>query len=432
MHPRRDKGFNRKGYDMKKVYIVGIGIGNRDFLHKRAFDVLGKCSVLIGAERMLNSFSNLGKERYTSSDSKSIYEYIKKSEHSIFGVLVSGDTGFYSLSKKLMELIQNKKKNCGKQEDYIEIELENIPAISSLQYFTSKLNLSWDSIKYVSAHGRKLNIISNVAFNEKLFILTDNEMNPSNICEMLKSKGLGNLKVSIGENLSYDNERIVEDKAANIVGMSFTGLSVMIIHNDEPISKENMYRSIGDWEFITGSAPMTKSEVRTVSVGKLHLKDDYIVYDIGAGTGSVSIEAALKLSNGTLYAIEKNQETCTLIRENIKKFKTYNVEVINNNAPEGLEKLPAPNACFIGGSSGNMEEIIAVLLEKNPSVRVVINTITLESLNEALECMKKYGFKDVEIACVSVAKAKELGRYHMMMAQNPIYIISGSGNRYDS
>jgi precorrin-6Y C5,15-methyltransferase (decarboxylating) len=412
---------------MKKVYIVGIGIGNTDFLHKRAFDVLSKCGVLIGAQRMLDGFSNLAKETYTSSDSKSIYEYIKKSSHNIFGVLVSGDTGFYSLSKKLTELLQNKVE-FGNQE----IEIENIPAISSLQYFTSKLNLSWDNIKYVSAHGRKLNIISNVVFNEKLFMLTDNEMNPSSICEILKSKGLGNLKVSIGENLSYDNERIVEDKAVNIVGMKFSGLSVMIVHNDDPISKENMYRAIGDCEFITGSAPMTKSEVRTVSVGKLHLKNDYIIYDVGAGTGSVSIETALKLSNGTLYAIEKNEEACSLIMENIKKFKTYNVEVINSNAPEGLEKLPSPNACFIGGSSGNMEEIIVVLLEKNPSVRVVINAITLESLNEALECMKKYNFKDVDIVCISVAKAKELGRYHMMMAQNPIYIISGNGNRYDS
>lgn len=429
MHPRGDKSFIRKGYDMKKVYIVGIGIGNRDFLHKRAVDVLGKCSILIGAKRMLDSFSDLAKETYTSSDSKSIYEYIKKSSNNIFGVLVSGDTGFYSLSKKLTELIQGDSE---KQENGTEIELENIPAISSLQYFASKLNLSWDNIKYVSAHGRKLNIISNVAFNEKLFILTDNEMNPNNICKILKSKGLGNLKVSIGENLSYDDERIVEDIAANIVGMSFTGLSVMIVHNDEPVSKENIYRAIGDGEFITGSAPMTKSEVRTISVAKLHLKNDYIVYDIGAGTGSVSIETALKLSDGTLYAIEKNQEACNLIIENIKKFKTYNIEVINNNAPKGLENLPPPDACFIGGSSGNMEKIIVVLLEKNPSVRVVINAITLESLNEALECMKKYGFKDVEIVCVSVAKARELGQYHMMMAQNPIYIISGSGNRYDS
>lgn len=429
MHLGRDKNLNREGHDMKKVYIIGIGIGNKDFTHKRATDFISKCTVLIGAERMLESFSDLAKESYTSSDSKGIYEYIKNSSHNSFGVLVSGDTGFYSLSKKLTELI---KTGCTEQENSVEIELENIPAIGSLQYFTSKLNLSWDNIKYASAHGRKLNIISNVAFNEKLFLLTDKEMNPSNICKLLKSKGLGNLKVSVGENLSYDNESIVEDKAENIIGMDFDGLSVVIIHNDEPIRKEDIHRAIGDSEFVTGSAPMTKSEVRTVSVGKLNLKDDYIVYDIGAGTGSVSIEAALKLSNGILYAIEKNEEACDLIKENIKKFRTHNIEVINSNAPEGLEELPAPDACFIGGSSGNMEEIIELILKKNSSVRVVINAITLESLNEALECMKKYDFKDVEIACVSVAKARELGRYHMMMAQNPIYIISGSGNRYDS
>lgn len=407
---------------MKKVYIVGTGIGNRDFLHKRAVETVCRCDVLMGAERMLDGFAHLGKETYTGSDSKSMYEYINKSSHSTFGVLVSGDTGFYSLSKKLTGFLQ---------EDG-GIEVENIPAIGSLQYFTSKLNLSWDNIKFVSAHGRNLNIVSSVIFNERVFMLTDKDMNPGRICEILSSKGLGHLKVSVGENLSYDNERIVEDTAANLAGASFQGLSVVIVHNDEPIRIEDVYRSIGDEEFVTGPAPMTKSEVRTVSVGKLQLKNDYTVYDIGAGTGSVSIEAALKLRGGTLYAIEKNEAACSLIKENIKKFKTYNIEVINNTAPEGLENLPAPDACFIGGSSGNMKEIIAVLLEKNPSVRVVINTITLESLNEALECMKKYGFGDVETVNISVSKAREVGRYHMMMAQNPIYIISGRGRGYES
>lgn len=403
---------------MKKVYIVGIGIGSKDFLHKRAIDTIDKCHILMGAERMLKGFAHLNKDTFKCIDSASMYEYIKNDmEHESFAVLVSGDTGFYSLSKKLTELLLENNV----------AQVENIPAIGSLQYFSSKLNLSWDKLKYVSAHGRKLNIVSNVIFNDKVFMLTDKDLSPDKICRILTDKGLGHLKVSVGENLSYDNERIIQDRADNIASMKFESLAVIIVHNDNPISPDDVNRSIRDEEFITGPAPITKSEIRTISVGKLGLREDYTVYDIGAGTGSVSIEAALKLSNGTLYAIEKDLDAYELIKENIKKFKTYNIEVINDTAPKGLESLPAPDACFIGGSSGNMDEIMAMVLEKNPTVKIVINTITLESLNEALECMKKYHLEDVEIVNVSVARSREVGRYHMMMAQNPIYIISGRG-----
>jgi precorrin-6Y C5,15-methyltransferase (decarboxylating) len=403
---------------MKKVSTIGLGIGNLNYMHNKASETIKSCDCLIGAKRMLKDFQDLNKHIYESSNAEDICEYINRGNYKTYGILVSGDSGFYSLSKKITELLV-------KQE---EIQVENIPAISSLQYFASKLNLSWDNIKYVSAHGRNLNIISNVIFNKKTFMLTSTELSPNFICEILTSKGLGHLKVSVGENLSYDNERIVEDEASAIAKMKFEGLAVMIVHNDEFISLDEGYHSIKDEEFVIGKAPMTKSEVRTVSIGKLNLKSDYTVYDIGAGTGSVSIEAALKLYNGTLYAIEKDLEAVDLIEKNIKKFKTYNVEIIKGTAPEALDGLPNPDACLIGGSSGNMDDIINVVLKKNPRVNVVINTITLQSLIEAINCMEKYMFEDVEFVSVSVAKSKKAGKYDLMMGQNPIYIISGKGS----
>ncbi|MGB4440316.1 MAG: precorrin-6Y C5,15-methyltransferase (decarboxylating) subunit CbiT, partial [Sedimentibacter sp.] len=179
---------------------------------------------------------------------------------------------------------------------------------------------------------------------------------------------------------------------------------------------------------ITGLSPMTKNEVRTVSISKLNLKNDFIVYDIGAGTGSVSIETALKLSNGSLYAIEKNEDAVELIKKNIEKFKAYNIEIIKSVAPDGLETLPKPDSVFVGGSSGNLDKIIEAILKKNPFVNVVINTITLENLNESLSCMEKYKFNNVDIINVAISKAKKAGPYNMMMGQNPIYIISGKGS----
>lgn len=403
---------------MKKVFIIGLGIGSLDYMHNKASAKIESCDCLIGAKRMLEDFRGLNKQIYESSNAEKICEYIIQGGHKTYAVLVSGDSGFYSLSKNITQLLMKKE----------DVHVENISAVSSMQYFASKLNMSWDNIKFVSAHGRNLNIISNIIFNRKTFILTSCDCGPHHICEILTSKGLGNLKVSVGENLSYSNERIVEDEAAVIAKMQFEGLAVMIVHNDDFISLDEGYRSIKDEEFITGKAPMTKSEIRTVCVGKLNIKSDYTVYDIGAGTGSVSVESALKLHSGTLYAVEKDVEAVSLIEKNIEKFKTYNIEIIKGKAPEAIEELPNPDACFIGGSSGNMDDIINAVLKKNPHVNVVINTITLQSLNEAINCMEKYKFEDVEIVNVSVAKSKKAGKYDLMMGQNPIYIISGKGS----
>ncbi|WP_326909648.1 precorrin-6y C5,15-methyltransferase (decarboxylating) subunit CbiE [Sedimentibacter sp. MB31-C6] len=401
---------------MKKVCIVGYGIGNEDLLSKATIEAIESSDCIIGATRMINSFSNLNKQIFESINPEEIYRYILNSKHNKFSVLVSGDTGFYSLSKKLTDILT--KNN---------IYVENISALSSLQYFCSKLNLSWEDIKYVSAHGRKINIISNVMFNKKVFILTGGDLKPNNICEILVSKNLGHLLVSVGENLSYNEERIVEDKASKIAKMQFGNLAVMIIHNDEALEKNLGLRSIKDLDFISGKVPMTKSEVRTVSISKLNLSNDSIVYDIGAGTGTVSIEIALKLYNGSIYSIEKNESAIELIKQNIKKFKAYNIELVNAAAPNGLINLPKPDCVFIGGSAGKLEEIIKVVLNKNPFVSIVINAISLQSLNEALKCMRKYKFVDVEIVNVSVSKSKKAGIHDMMIGQNPIYIISGKG-----
>ena len=148
---------------------------------------------------------------------------------------------------------------------------------------------------------------------------------------------------------------------------------------------------------------MTKEEVRTVSLSKLRLTADSVCYDVGAGTGSLSIEMALRAHQGQVWAIEKKEDAL---------------------APEALKDLPAPTHAFIGGSSGNLKEIVKLLLEKNPQVRIVINCITLETVSEALETAKEFGFEENEIVQLSAARSKAIGRYHMMMGENPIYIIT--------
>ena len=175
---------------------------------------------------------------------------------------------------------------------------------------------------------------------------------------------------------------------------------------------------------------MTKTEVRTVSLSKLRLKEDSICYDIGAGTGSVSVEMALRAYRGHVFAIEKKEDAAALLEENKKKFALEHMQIIRGTAPEALSGLPAPTHAFIGGSSGNLREIVHLLMEQNPYVRIVINCITLETVGEALECIRELKREqesvawETEVVQLGVARSKDIGRYHMMMGENPIYIIT--------
>lgn len=175
--------------------------------------------------------------------------------------------------------------------------------------------------------------------------------------------------------------------------------------------------------FIRGNIPMTKSEVRAVSLSKLELTPDSILYDIGAGTGSVSIEAAMIAHNGHVYAMERKEEGCALIAKNAAKFGIHNISVIAGNAPESMHGLPAPDRVFIGGSGGNMTVMLDELLNINRKLKIVFNVIALETLQSLLQYLKERDLES-EIVQITVARAEQTGPYHLMKAQNPVYIIT--------
>lgn len=178
--------------------------------------------------------------------------------------------------------------------------------------------------------------------------------------------------------------------------------------------------------FIRGDVPMTKSEVRAVSISKLELEPDSVLYDIGAGTGSVSIEASRYLTEGRVYAIEKKAEAIDLIKANKERFGAGCLEIVEGTAPEALEALEAPTHVFIGGTSGTMDHVLSLVLKKNPGTRIVINAIALESLSEILSWLKRHS-ATAEIVQVQISKGREAGDYHLMIGQNPVYVVSFGG-----
>lgn len=397
----------------QKISLVGIGMGAEKTLTLEGKKALNEAELLIGAKRMTEAVQKPGQMVLHEYRSEKIVEYIREHpKYRTVAIALSGDVGFYSGAKKLI--------------DQLDGNVEVICGISSVVYFMSKIGLSWDDAKIVSAHGRNCNLISLIRHNPKVFSILGTEDGVAVLASRLVYYGMGDVTLYVGENLSYENEKIFHDKAANLTEYRGDVLSVVTACNEKATPMSAVH-GISDGEFLRGKAPMTKEEVRTVSLSKLRLSEDSVCYDVGAGTGSVSVEMALRAWMGQVYAIEKKEDALALLKENKKKFAVDNLVIIPGVAPEAMTELPAPTHAFIGGSSGNMQDIINLLLEKNPKVRIVINCITLETVTEAMNAIRDFGLEDVDIVQLAAARSKSIGRYHMMMGENPIYIISCSG-----
>lgn len=397
----------------QKISLVGIGMGAEKTLTLEGKKALNEAELLIGAKRMTEAVQKPGQMVLHEYRSEKIVEYIREHpKYRTVAIALSGDVGFYSGAKKLI--------------DQLDGNVEVICGISSVVYFMSKIGLSWDDAKIVSAHGRNCNLISLIRHNPKVFSILGTEDGVAVLASRLVYYGMGDVTLYVGENLSYENEKIFHDKAANLTEYRGDALSVVTACNEKATPMSAVH-GISDGEFLRGKAPMTKEEVRTVSLSKLRLSEDSVCYDVGAGTGSVSVEMALRAWMGQVYAIEKKEDALALLKENKKKFAVDNLVIIPGVAPEAMTELPAPTHAFIGGSSGNMQDIINLLLEKNPKVRIVLNCITLETVTEAMNAIRDFGLEDVDIVQLAAARSKSIGRYHMMMGENPIYIISCSG-----
>jgi len=392
----------------RKVTVIGIGTGG-DGLTVRAAKAIAASDLVIGARRMLDSVDTGKAETLEEYRSKEIVEYLESNEKfSSVSVLMSGDVGFYSGAKKLLEALKGG-----------EFEIAVEPGISSLVYLSAMMGTSWQDAYLTSAHGRDANLVGISRCHAKVFTLLSAQDTVHAMCRQFVDYGM-DVTITVGQDFGLPTERLISGKPAELLQKEFGELCVAMIENPDPDTSNPI--GIPDEEFVRGDAPMTKSEVRALSVAKLKLSDGSVIYDVGAGTGSVSIEMALVAYNGMVYSIEKEDAAADLIEVNKKKFKAPNVQVIRGLAPEAMQDLPAPTHAFIGGSSGNLKEIVQCLLSKNPDVRIVINSVTIETMAETMDVAKELGLVEEDVTCINVSRARKLGRYHLMTAQNPVYI----------
>ena len=407
---------NRFGFHSKpQVTIVGIGPGNRKAMTAEVSAAISNADCIIGAKRMLEAAAGKQTKSYDAIAPSAISDYIHQNpHHHHFTVVMSGDVGFFSGTKKLLPLLA-------------DCDVTVLPGLSSLVYLCSRLKTSYEDVVSVSMHGRDHNILHDVTAHKRIFTLVGGENGMGKLCQSLADAGMGDVTVHVGENLSYPNETITTGTAAELAGQVFENLSAALIEHTH--ARQIVTHGLPDEAFLRNNekesiVPMTKSEVRSVCLSKLQLNKDSICWDIGAGTGSVAIEMALQATDGHVYAIERKADALALLEKNRTHFCTENVSVISGIAPDICADLPTPTHVFIGGSSGNMHEIISLLWKKNPDIRIVATAIALESIAELTDCIKTFPFAQTEVISMSVARDRKAGAYHLMTGQNPIYIFT--------
>lgn len=416
---------------MRKVTIIGAGPGNLDLLSRAALDAIDIADVVIGAHRALVGIDVppdvVRCELVKTADIVAALTDAASWQRAV--VVMTGDVGLFSGARRLVEALSGDA----------QVDVRVIPGISSASYLAARLARPWQDWRFASAHGVACDIVAEAERAGELFLVTSGGEDPSRLSGELVQAGFGDARVTVAERLSYPDERITCATASEIAGQTFDDLNVMLIEFAGGVgspadaaraaSSRWPYASSGipDELFIRGDVPMTKQEVRAVALAKLRLTATDTVWDVGAGTGSVSIEAALVARAGSVWAVERNAAGVRLIRENADAFGCGNVHAVPGVAPEALAKLPVPDAVFVGGSAGELPSIVEAALEKNSQVRLCVPCVTVETLTEACALLSGSRFKGFEACQVSAARAEAVGSHHLMKAQNPVFLVSARG-----
>ena len=396
----------------QKIYLVGAGIEGWEGFGSKALEIIAQAEVMIGHQRHLDIFPDFSGKKMPLGDLPEVLEFLKGTDKRVV-VLASGDPTFFGISRFLL-------RNLPKER------IEIFANVTSMQYAFACIKEPWDDAIFVSVHGRGMHVaVDKIIAAEKACVLTDKVNTPAAIAAELIERGAEGYEAWLCEDLGLATEKFTRTDVRGLLELKPSDLNILIlVKTYEPNLVQYPLIGIDDDEFHTSKKLITKQEVRAVTLSKLQLQDDLVLWDIGAGSCSVSIEASNLMPNGRIFAVERNQQCISFINENLKKFCTRNVKLIEAFAPDGLEDLPDPDRVFIGGAGGKLDEIIdAVAQRLKPDGIVVINAVTLDTLSQAVEFLEDHGYT-VEATCVNIAKTRKLTEYKMFEAQNPVYVIS--------
>lgn len=407
------------------ITLAGVGMGSQASLTKEVEQAIKEADIILGAKRMIDIYEpRLEKKPYYMAGD--IIPYLKKLqgndtfyEDKNVVILFSGDSGFYSGCQSLYRSLRAETESGA-----LDADISIMPGISSIAYLAACTGESYQDAEICSIHGRKqANLADIIRHNSKTFMLMSGVNDVNSLGQLLLDAGLNQCIVIAGYELSYETQEIMALTPIECVKLKKEGLYTCLIKNPNA-GERRLTHGKADSEFIRDKVPMTKEEVREVSICKLRLTDKALVYDIGSGTGSIAMEMAGLSPDLKVYAIERKPEAVALIKKNKEKFKLDNIEVIEAEAPEGLDELPKPTHVFIGGSGGNLNEILNTLYSMNDSMRIVITAVSLETIAQIKKILSAYPIANEDIVELQVNRSKVIGKYHMMQAENPVWICS--------
>lgn len=394
------------------VTLIGMGSGQPENLTLQGLAALRQADLILGARRLLAVLpAGCTENRAAAYRPDEVAELLQTSGAENAVLVYSGDTGFYSGASSMMEKLEA-----------LGVRARVLPGLSSIQLLAAALGRPWQGWNLVSAHGRTCDPVAECMQGRPTFFLTGGSEDPATLCAQLAAEGFGDVQGVVGQCLGTPEEKIFRGSVKELAAGRFNSLSVLLVEAAEVLPRRAP--GLPDEAFERGDVPMTKQEVRAAVLAKLAVRPEDILWDVGAGTGSVSVELALAAPRGRVYAVECRPEGCALIKANREKFRTRNLVLVEGLAPAALSDLPAPDAVFIGGSKGSLAAIVDAVLDKNPDARICVSAIALETLSAAVAALTAKG-RTVQVSQIAVSRARAVGGLHLMMAQNPIYLITG-------
>lgn len=415
--PGDDIGGLEHGTGGRYIYLAGAGMGSNRVLTEEVREAVGGADAVFGAERLTKHVNAVHKyPYYLAADIIGVLD--EHPEYRRVIVLFSGDSGFYSgagnAGRKLREWDP-------------EARVKILPGISSVSYLAAMTGESFEDAAIYSLHGRntarRFNTLTGmIRYNRKTYVLLSGDSDVRELGSGLMQAGIS-CTIMVGCDMSYENEEVISLTPEEAAHYESEGIMTALVINNE-VMRRPVINVLDDSTLIRGKVPMTKECIRHESLIRLELREGDVVYDIGGGTGSVALEAAMLHPSLTVYTVEHDSEAADLIRQNIAKLHMDNVFLTEGEAPEALAGLEAPDAVFIGGSSGRLRDILMAIRSKGTGIRYVVTSVTLETGSEMDSFIREQGIGDARIIQMQVSDIKAVGSHHMMQAQNPVMIYS--------
>lgn len=423
--------------DPNPCRVIGVLDDGVASLNATALAFLRNADVVIGAARTLALFEREFKTGAVRHDltgqMKAVPEWVRaaRADHLSCVVLATGDPLCHGIAPYLAQRL------CVQA-------LDILPNLSTLQLACARIGLAWHDARIVSVHARDAgewtrgsmpthglySLAQALRRDARLLVLTSPDNSPDRIARLLVAEGLGDdFQMAVAENLLQPEERVLAELSPHDVAtMRFAALNVVLLWRTTPAPRPVRF-GLADTEFFQRQPDkglITKQEVRAVSLARMQLRLDSVVWDIGAGSGSVGLEAARLCPQGHVYAIEKNDADFAIAGQNHAAFGISNYSLFLGKAPEGLDAWPDPDAVFIGGSGGELATLIAGIVQRlRPHGTLVMNFVTLENLATATATLQSFEADGVEwdVLQLQAARSKPILHMHRMAAENPVWIV---------